>query len=228
MFATDRRCLLKWGGAVALGVLGATLTVGGLIHGATTPIRDSLPEQAFEQQTDSSSAPVNVLQNERQRPERLGNNTLTYLVMLGLLTFSIKMLLVRQRQAEARLAMERKRLADSIARIREGFVLLDEQDRLLVCNQRCREPYPSAADLMKPGAWFSDPVHCLDDDGTAGIGADPTNQHESCAHRATLQTRRAAKMPELRIDLNVTQTLVYGHQARVSAGHGCRSRPRGT
>ncbi|WP_135078853.1 PAS domain S-box protein [Terasakiella sp. SH-1] len=56
-------------------------------------------------------------------------------------------------QKEARDA--ETRLVDAIENSNDGFVLYDENDRLVVCNQRYREIYASSADLLYPGNTFS-------------------------------------------------------------------------
>ncbi len=47
-------------------------------------------------------------------------------------------------------------LSDAIEAVPEGFVLWDEEDRLLLCNSRYREMYSKIADVLMPGATFVD------------------------------------------------------------------------
>jgi diguanylate cyclase (GGDEF)-like protein len=65
-------------------------------------------------------------------------------------------LFVRQRNAEIRISLERKRLVDSIESLHEGFALYDADDRLVLCNEQFREISPRAASHMDPGAKFSE------------------------------------------------------------------------
>lgn len=43
--------------------------------------------------------------------------------------------------------------------LQDGFVLFDADDRLVICNQRFREIYPSTAEVIVPGVSYSDLLH---------------------------------------------------------------------
>jgi len=62
------------------------------------------------------------------------------------------------RGANKSLAVERERFIDAIESIPDGFVMFDAADRLVTCNSRFREIYAESADLIVPGAHFSDIV----------------------------------------------------------------------
>ncbi|MEW7007027.1 diguanylate cyclase [Lentilitoribacter sp. EG35] len=49
-----------------------------------------------------------------------------------------------------------QRLIDAMESLPNGFVLYDKNDRLVICNQRYRDLYAKSADLMVPGAFFSE------------------------------------------------------------------------
>jgi PAS domain S-box-containing protein len=49
-----------------------------------------------------------------------------------------------------------RRLTDAIESIPNGFVLFDENDRLILCNKRFHEYYPSIADITVPGVHVTD------------------------------------------------------------------------
>ncbi len=60
---------------------------------------------------------------------------------------------------QRKLAEQEARQADEMLRhainaLDEAFVIYDDQDRLLICNQRYRDTYPMAAEVMKPGNTF--------------------------------------------------------------------------
>ncbi len=57
-------------------------------------------------------------------------------------------------QAEHELKKSQETLQEALHTIGEAFVLYDEDDRLLLCNDQYRKAYPSVADLMKPGVRF--------------------------------------------------------------------------
>ncbi|HEX5340215.1 MAG TPA: EAL domain-containing protein [Gammaproteobacteria bacterium] len=47
-------------------------------------------------------------------------------------------------------------LADALEYIEDGFILFDEHDRLVVCNNQLRRMYPEMAEVLQPGNSFSD------------------------------------------------------------------------
>ena len=55
------------------------------------------------------------------------------------------------RRARAELARARVQLADAIESLDAGLVMYDADERLVVCNRRCRTMYPELAPLMVPG-----------------------------------------------------------------------------
>jgi two-component system, sensor histidine kinase and response regulator len=60
----------------------------------------------------------------------------------------------KQAEQEARRADEMLRQA--INTLDEAFVIYDAQDRLLMCNQRYKDTYPIAAEVMRPGISFEE------------------------------------------------------------------------
>jgi PAS domain S-box-containing protein len=58
--------------------------------------------------------------------------------------------------AEERAALAQSRLTDAIESIPESFMLLDAEDRLVLCNSRYRELHESIAHCLVPGARFED------------------------------------------------------------------------
>lgn len=47
-------------------------------------------------------------------------------------------------------------LSDAIASLPDGFVLYDENDRLVLCNEKYRDYYKTSADLLMPGVKFEE------------------------------------------------------------------------
>ena len=77
----------------------------------------------------------------------------------SLLAFSIDVteLVEKERaleQARAEALQSRERLEDAIEALPDGFALYDEQDRLVVSNQRYREIYGLTAPAIRPGTTF--------------------------------------------------------------------------
>lgn len=57
----------------------------------------------------------------------------------------------------------RRRLADGIDSINEGFAIFDADDRLVLANQTYQSLWPAAADIIAPGEHFSDIMQSLAD-----------------------------------------------------------------
>lgn len=76
--------------------------------------------------------------------------------------------LVRQRTAELEAELEERAhaekeqeraqslLKDAIESISDGFVIYDEQDKLVICNEQYRELYPTVADIMVEGTTYEE------------------------------------------------------------------------
>ncbi|MBP0447242.1 PAS-domain containing protein [Roseomonas sp. SSH11] len=79
---------------------------------------------------------------------------------LALLTVAIAgllLMMLRQRDlAEAERARGRQLLESSIEAMADGFVMWDEEDRLIVCNERYRDFYKESAPAIKPGATMTE------------------------------------------------------------------------
>lgn len=50
----------------------------------------------------------------------------------------------------------RQQLVTAIEAIEDGFIIFDEDDRLLMCNEKYRSYYQASSDLIVPGALFED------------------------------------------------------------------------
>ncbi|MBW7850967.1 MAG: PAS domain S-box protein [Rhodospirillales bacterium] len=59
--------------------------------------------------------------------------------------------LVAEREQERHRREVRRRLAEAIESIPDGFALLDQNDRIVLVNQRMRQIYPRSAHLLEPG-----------------------------------------------------------------------------
>ena len=64
--------------------------------------------------------------------------------------------ITERRAAEEALHDSRLRLADAVESFPGGFILYDAEERLVLCNNKYREFYPSIAHLLKPGARLED------------------------------------------------------------------------
>lgn len=105
---------------------------------------------------DSNDTAVYLLNVEVQGLERLRDSLVLYIGAFALFVTGVVVLFIRQREAERRIAVERKRLHDSIDIIDQGIVLFDQDDHLIAFNQRCRELYPDTLAQMVPGTPFSE------------------------------------------------------------------------
>jgi diguanylate cyclase (GGDEF)-like protein len=105
---------------------------------------------------DSNVRALSLIETQGKRLERFRESLVLYLSAFGLLAASVIVLFVRQRNAESRVATERKRLVDSIESISEGFALYDADDRLILYNERFKKVNPDAALRIRIGATFSE------------------------------------------------------------------------
>lgn len=105
---------------------------------------------------DSNARALALVEQQGRRLEQFRQSLVLYLVAFGIMTVGIVVLAVRQRNAETRLGMERKRLADSMESIGEGYALYDADDRLILFNRRFAALTESASGLVKPGATFKE------------------------------------------------------------------------
>ncbi|HZB91039.1 MAG TPA: PAS-domain containing protein [Stellaceae bacterium] len=64
--------------------------------------------------------------------------------------------LTKETLAEERAAAAQSRLIDAIEAIPEGFMLLDKEDRLVLCNSRFRELHKPIAAVLVPGTGFAE------------------------------------------------------------------------
>jgi diguanylate cyclase (GGDEF)-like protein/PAS domain S-box-containing protein len=62
------------------------------------------------------------------------------------------------RQMTLRLSIEKQRLDTAIDTMKQGLLLFDQDERLIVCNSRYIEMYGLSADVVKPGIHFRDIV----------------------------------------------------------------------
>ena len=63
-----------------------------------------------------------------------------------------------RRRAEAEVERSSQLLRGAIDAIDEAFVLFDPQDRVLFCNDKCRQLYATSADLIEPGRTFEEVI----------------------------------------------------------------------
>jgi len=61
-----------------------------------------------------------------------------------------------RKMAEAEVRHAEQILRASIEALNDAFVLFDNEDRLVLCNQRYRDYYPESAEVLNPGTRFED------------------------------------------------------------------------
>ena len=59
-------------------------------------------------------------------------------------------------ERERELTRARELLNDAIESLAEGFALYDDEDRLVMCNERYRDMHPASAEFLKPGIKWLD------------------------------------------------------------------------
>ena len=98
-------------------------------------------------------------------------------------------------EREARRAHER--LLDAIECITEGFVLYDQDDRLVLCNSRYRDLFSDNTDLMAPGTPFETVLRV----GAArGVYRLPAEELEPWIQRRIVQHRTAGPPIEVQLE----------------------------
>lgn len=70
------------------------------------------------------------------------------------------------RQMTRRLSVEKQRLDTALNTMRQGLLMFDQDERLIVCNRRYIEMYRLSADVVKPGAYFRDVIQHRQDAGS--------------------------------------------------------------
>jgi len=86
--------------------------------------------------------------------------------------------------AQQEIAATRALLYNAIEALEVGFAMYDEQDRLVICNQKFRDIYDEIADVFQPGTSYMDLMRAYYRSGLGGI--DRTLPEEQwLRHRAT-------------------------------------------
>jgi signal transduction histidine kinase len=80
----------------------------------------------------------------------------------------------------------RRRLTDALESISEGFFFYDADDRMVLCNSRYRELFPSMADVYRPGLEFEEMLRTVVE---RGIVADAVQRPEEWISRRLAQHR---------------------------------------
>ena len=125
----------------------------GVEPGRITALRRTLyPSMHVVTVQESGPALVDWQQNEERILYATGGLGLLTVAIAGLL-----LMMMRQRDlAEAERARGRQLLESSIEAMSDGFVMWDEEDRLIVCNERYRDFYKASAPAIKPGATLTE------------------------------------------------------------------------
>ncbi|MBR1133925.1 bifunctional diguanylate cyclase/phosphodiesterase [Bradyrhizobium iriomotense] len=70
------------------------------------------------------------------------------------------------RQVTHRLSLEKQRLDTAMNTMRQGLLMFDQDERLIVCNRRYIEMYGLSTEIVKPGASFRDVIQHRHDTGS--------------------------------------------------------------
>jgi len=95
--------------------------------------------------------------------------------------------LVEHKHVETKLKESEEIFRSAIDVINEAFVIYDPQDKLLYCNDKYREVYPSVADLMQPGVPFETIVRTWAERGapdTQGMALEDWVSQRMARHRS--------------------------------------------
>jgi len=117
---------------------------------------------------------------------------------------SIRIDITARKAAEALAKRNADILNAAIEALEDAFVLYDDQDRLVLCNQRYREIYPLSADAMVPGNTFE---HIIRVGGQRGQYATDPDQLEQWVSERMAAHRQA--------DSQLIQKLADGRTLRI-------------
>ena len=88
--------------------------------------------------------------------------------------------------SQTKLARSQQRLLDAIECMNDGFVLYDEDDRMVLCNSKFNDFYDLSPELLKPGTRFEDQIRWS---ASLGAIADAVGHVEEWAEMRMLQHR---------------------------------------
>jgi diguanylate cyclase (GGDEF)-like protein len=83
---------------------------------------------------------------------------LSVLVIAAMLFLVVRKVSQQHRSAQQTLTLEKQRLDTAVNNMRQGLLLFDSSERLIVCNQRYIDMYGLSAEVIKPGCDFRDVV----------------------------------------------------------------------
>jgi signal transduction histidine kinase/ActR/RegA family two-component response regulator len=119
-------------------------------------------------------------------------------VMFHLQIRRAKRLSLEARAAETEARVARQQLVLAIGSVSEGFILYDEQDRVVLFNDRYRELHPTQAATLREGATFAqllrETVQC------GGIAVPPGNDSEAWIERCLEAHRQPGAPFETRLN----------------------------
>lgn len=109
-----------------------------------------------------------VLADWRQDRDRTVTGAIIAVLLLSAFAGAILLAIHQRERADAERARASAVLDNAIEAMSDGFVMWDENDRLVTCNQRYRELYSLSAPFMAAGAHFEDIIR-----GGAQLGQYP-------------------------------------------------------
>ncbi|MDJ0951537.1 MAG: PAS domain-containing protein [Alphaproteobacteria bacterium] len=118
---------------------------------------------------------------------------------------------VALRASEEEAVASRNLLLDALDAMRDGMAFYDADDRLIFCNQRCRDMYPVIADLLVPGTRWGDLLRALHERG--GLAGSPDQQQKTLTARR--ESRRGQEITEYQLS---DGRWVQGRDQRTASG----------
>src|ERR1700687_656362 len=83
---------------------------------------------------------------------------LSVLVIAAMLFLVVRKVSQQHRSAQQTLSLENQRLDTAVNNMRQGLLLFDSSERLIVCNQRYIDMYGLSAEVIKPGCDFREVI----------------------------------------------------------------------
>ena len=132
-------------------------------HGAYTEALDRMvietggPSRFFEEEFSDAHGVDRTLLTIKV-PLSNGNGTAVGIVTVSLDISRRKDTEQALRRSEAKAQETMTLLVNAIESMNDGFILTDETNRLVICNQRFRDMYPEIEDRLSPGNYMDDVV----------------------------------------------------------------------
>lgn len=131
---------------------------------------------ALKQENAKLKTIRDALIEQADRGHDFGGKTSRVFQSVAELDASVEKRIQRLARAMSEAKIARRQLRHAIDSISEGFILYDENDRIVLCNSKYRTLFPELANLLEPGTPFTDIIHRA---AAAGVVAEAVTHPEA-------------------------------------------------